>query len=373
MYLVESKTAPGAGGDEERDHSAADMGERPVPGLMPVTMEPRRLQMIGVRTARVESRPLGGAIRLVGYLTPDETRTASVHVRVSGWVRSLHVDQTGQEVEAGETLLSLYSQDLYAAGQDLLVATAASAAAGDDAVLRGARERLVAAARDRLELLGMSRDDIAALEKGGVAQPEVTLRSPFAGVVLEKAVWEGQYVMPEATLFTIADLRTIWVLADVYEQDIARVKPGQRARMKVGAFPGETFEGKVAFLYPTVSEQTRTLKVRIEFPNPSRRLRPGMYSDVELLDGRRPGTSVPAEAVMDGGDMQYAFVVHGGREFEPRRVSVGRRGGDWIEILSGLHEGETVVTSANFLIDSESRLKAAIAGMGRKRSPEHQH
>jgi len=373
MNLVESAGASGARRSEENDHAASDMGERPVPGLMPVMIEPKRLQMIGVRTAQVEKRSVGGAIRLVGYLTPDETRTASIHVRVSGWVQKLHVDQTGQQVKAGQPLLSLYSPDLYAAQQDLLLAEGSLATAGEDGALRAAREQLVAAARDRLELLGMSREDISTLGQSRVAQPEITLRSPFAGVVLEKVVREGQYVMPEERLLTIADLRRIWVLADVYEQDIAQVKIGQVAEMKLGAFPGENFDGKVAFLYPTVSEQTRTMKARIEFPNPSLRLRPGMYADIDLLEGGRAATGVPAEAIMDDGDIQYAFVVHGGTQFEPRQVTVGRRGNDWIEILTGLRDGETIVTSANFLIDSESRLKAAIAGMGQKQSPEHQH
>ena len=164
-------------------------------------------------------------------------------------------------------------------------------------------------------------------------------------------------------MFTIADLSTVWVLAGIYEQDIAGIAIGQKAKMRITARPGEEIEGTVSFVYPTVSEQTRTLNVRLQFPNPGLRLKPGMFAEVELERGSEPVLAVPSEAVMDGGEMQYAFVVHDGRHFIPHRVAIGRASDDWIEVLSGLQEGDEVVTSANFLIDSESRLKAAVAGM----------
>jgi Cu(I)/Ag(I) efflux system membrane fusion protein len=378
MFLVpakaEAEAAPGASrpgheagtGDEgprdavtqtHADHSA-------VPGLVPVTLEPRRVQMIGVRTGRVERRPMDTDVRLAGYVTVDETRTAEVNVRTSGWVEALHVDQTGQAVSRGAPLLSLYSQDLYAAGQDLLTALASYNKSTADPTLAAARRSILDAARERLRLLGMSPEDIAGLEADGESRPELTLRSPFSGVVLEKNVVDGQYVMPEQALFRIADLGTVWVLADVYERDIASVRVGAPARMSVDAFPGEVFDGKITFVYPSVSEMTRTLKVRFEFPNPSLRLRPGMYAQVELLVKGPETIAVPSEAVMDGGKTQYAFVVRDRATFEPRLVTTGRRFDGWVEVLSGLDVGEEIVTSANFLIDSESRLQAAIAGMG---------
>jgi Cu(I)/Ag(I) efflux system membrane fusion protein len=190
------------------------------------------------------------------------------------------------------------------------------------------------------------------------------VRSPFSGYVLEKNVVEGQYIGPDQNLFSIVDLSKIWVLADVYERDLGKVKIGQKVRMTSTAYPGEPFEGKVGFMYPAVSEQTRTLKIRMEFANPALQLRPGMYAEVELEGSGEPVLAVSAEAVMDGGDLQYAFVVHNGTHFEPRLLTIGRRSNDFMEVLSGLSEGELVITSANFLIDSESRLKAAIAGMG---------
>ena len=344
-----------------------------VPGLAPITLEPRRVQMIGLKTGIVERRPIHTRTRLVGYVAADETRTSSLNVRTSGWVKSLHVNQTGQEVSRGAPLLSLYSQDLYAAQQDLLVAFASYNKTMNDSTLASTRERLLDAARDRLGLLGMSSEDITRLETTGGADPELTLRSPFSGVVMEKNVVDGQFITPEQTLFRIADLGTVWVLADVYERDIASIRVATPARMSLAAFPGETFEGKVGFIYPSVSEATRTLKVRLEFTNPSLRLRPGMYAEVELSGGGPDVITVPSEAVMVGGKTQYAFIVRDRTSFEPRLITTGRRFDGWVEVLTGLEVGEEVVTSANFLIDSESRLQAAIAGMGQQTAGQHDH
>lgn len=335
-----------------------------VPGLVPVTLEPRRIQMIGLRTGPVERRVLDDDTRAAGYITVDETRTSSITVRASGWVRKLFVNQTGVRVSKGEPLLTLYSQDLYSAQQDLLIAIAARERTTGDEALQRTRESLLDASRDRLRLLGMSDEDLARLEESREAASELTIHSRSSGVVLDKTVIEGQFVTPDQALFQIADLGTVWALADVYEQDIARVAIGSPARMTVTAFPGEVFEGKVTFLYPSVSEVTRTLKVRLEFANPSTRLRPGMYAEIEFAGGGFEVTAVPVEAVMDGGETRYVFVVHNGTHFEPRLIQIGRRSDEWVEIQSGVDVGDTVVTSANFLIDSESRLKAAIAGMG---------
>jgi RND family efflux transporter MFP subunit len=359
MSLVPVKS----GSADDASHTAGRaVGPSAVPGLVPVTLEPRRVQMIGVRTGRVERRAMDTDMRLAGYVTVDETRTATVNARTSGWVEALHVDQTGEAVSRGVPLLALYSQDIYAAGQDLLNALASFNRATVDSALSLSRRRVLDAARDRLRLLGMSADDVARLEETGDVNTLFTLRSPFSGVVLEKNVVDGQFVTPDQALFRIADLGTVWVVADVYERDIASVRAGAPAQLSVAAFPGETFDGKIAFVYPTVSEATRTLKVRIEFSNPSLRLRPGMYAEVAIAAGGPEEIAVPAEAVMDGGKTQYTFVVRDRTTFEPRLVTTGRRFDGWVEILSGLEVGEQVVTSANFLIDSESRLQAAVAG-----------
>lgn len=362
LELVPSDTSAAA--HDETFRGKDDLGSAPVPGLVPVTIEPQRLQLIGVKTSRVEVRNLESELHLLGYITPDETKVANLHVRVSGWVQHLNVNQTGQVVSQGEGLLSLYSPELYEAQQSLIVSLAATSQIEADSLLNSMRSQLVEAARQRLLLLGMPRREIDDLETQGTAKTELTLRSPFSGVVLQKGVNQGQFVTPDQNLFTIADLRDVWVLADVYERDLSQVRVGQKVTMSAAGLTGEEFIGTVQFVYPTVAEQTRTAKVRIELRNPQLRLRPGMYADVRLQSDSRPTLAIPVEALMDGDQVQYAFVVHGDTHFEPREIVVGRRTDDWAEVLSGLHEGETVVTSANFLIDSESRLKAAIAGMG---------
>jgi Cu(I)/Ag(I) efflux system membrane fusion protein len=355
---------------EPTQHDASDMGSSPVAGLVPVTIEPQRLQLIGVRTGTVSKRSLDGSLRLVGYITPDETRLSNIHVRFSGWVKELSIDQTGQQVSANQKLLSVYSQDLFQAENEYIIARNATGRTADNA-LKETRNRLLSAARQRLDLLGVPPEEILRLDTASSPNSELWIRSPFSGFVLEKNVVTGQFIGPDQNLFTIADLSRVWVLADVYERDLASLKIGQTARMTTSAYPGESFEGKVSFLYPSVSEQTRTLKIRIEFANSSNRLKPGMYAEVDLAGEGTGVLAVPADAVMDGGDRQYAFVVHDGTHFEPRLLKLGRSSDDYFEVLSGLAEGEQVVTSANFLIDSESRLKAAIAGMGSTQPDAH--
>jgi Cu(I)/Ag(I) efflux system membrane fusion protein len=360
-------TAPSAAAEG----GASDMGVSPVPGLVPVTIEPRRLQLIDVRTGAVDTRPLGGDTRIVGFITPDETRITNVHLRFSGWVKELRVSQTGQLVEKGERLFSVYSQELYRAEQDYVVARQALARGPAGSELADTRSALLGAARQRLELLGVPAEELARLDDGGEPSQDLWVPSPSSGYVMGKNVFAGQYVGPAQSLFSIVDLSRVWVLADVYEQDMENVKTGQEARMTTTAYGGESFGGKVAFIYPSVSDRTRTLKIRLEFSNPSLRLRPGMYVEVDLEATGVPALAVPVDAVMDDGDRQYVFVVHDGVHFEPRLVEIGRRTDDFMQVLSGLSEGEMVVTSANFLIDSESRLKAAMVGMGGTQPDAH--
>jgi membrane fusion protein, copper/silver efflux system len=360
--MPEMKTTP-------KGYDTSSMGT--VPGLVTVTIDPQRLQLTGIRTDKVQRRMLADRLRLTGYVTADETRTANVHIRASGWVRNLLVDQTGQYVKAGQPLLTIYSPDLAQAQQDLIVARKSTQKTIADSELSYMRKQLLDAARQKLRLLGLSDQDIRVAENSDSVSSDLTLRSPVSGYVLEKTVLLGQFIGADQNLFTIADLSTIWVLADVYEQDFAGVKVGQSAEMTLTALPGETIAGKAAFIYPSVSAKSRTLRVRLEFANPSLLLRPGMYADVQLLQENEPVLALPSDAVMDGGETKYAFVVHDGKHFEPRLLKLGRSGGDWIEVFSGVSEGDKVVTSANFLIDSESRLKAAIAGMGEVPAGEH--
>jgi len=267
-------------------------------------------------------------------------------------------------VEKGKPLLSIYSQDLYQAEQDFISARDAALQPSPDTTLALMRSQLLDAARERLHLLGLSDSDLKEMATSSLPSQQIVLRSPFSGYVLEKNVTAGQYVGPDQNLLTIADLSTIWVIGDIYEQDLADIKVGQKAVLHLPSFPGEEFDGTIDFIYPMMSEQTRTLKIRLIIRNPQLRLRPGMYAEVQLQHRATETLVVPSDAILDGGDIQYAFVVHNGIHFEPRQVTIGRSFDDWTEVISGIREGEEVVTSANFLIDSESRLKAAVSGLG---------
>ncbi len=314
---------------------------------------------------------LGGGRRIAGYVTPDESKVANIHVRVSGWISKLYVDQTGQSIKKGEPLFSLYSQDLFAAEQDYFLAREAAAKAGTDSTLNYMRQQLLSASKERLSLLGLSDEEFQQLDKESTPGKELTIRSPFSGYVLDKSVTAGQYVTPDQNLFTIADLSKVWVIGEIYEQDIQGIPIGQTVQMHPNSQPGELFDGKISFVYPTVSEKTRTVRVRMEFANPRMRLRPGMYAEVDVSGTSNEVLAIPSDAVVNSGENQYAFVVHNKIHFEPRLLRIGQTSDDWVEVLSGLSEGEEIVTSANFLIDAESRLKAALSGMGGKQTESH--
>ena len=328
-----------------------------VPGLVTVQIPVERTQRIGVRLARVEAGSLGESRSLVGFVAPDETRMKRVQLRVAGWVQDVVVNRTGELVKKDQPMLSLYSPELYQSEREYLIAMGESGAAHD----AGAHE----ASRERLRLLGVPDDEVARLERERTASSRLTLRSPVTGTVLERNLIEGQYVGAETPLFTVADLSRVWVLVDLYEMDQGRVKVGDRARFTADGVPGRTFDARIDFVYPTISNETRTLKARLVLDNRDGLLRPGMYGQVEVSTSRGHAVLVvPAEAVVNTGEVSYVFLARGGGRFEPRRVWTGRGDGDRITVLQGLAEGDTVVASASFLIDSESRLKAAIAGIG---------
>jgi Cu(I)/Ag(I) efflux system membrane fusion protein len=330
-----------------------------VPGLATVQIPAERTQLIGVRLARAEAGSIGESTPLVGFVVPDETRLKRVQLRVAGWVQDLAVNRTGEFVKQGQPMLSLYSPELYQSEREYLIAMGEGAGgAGHDA---GAHD----AARSRLRLLGVPDDEVARLERERTASSRLTLRSPVTGTVLERNLLEGQYVGADTPLFTVADLSRVWVLVDLYEMDLGRVKVGDRARFTADGLPGRTFDAKIDFIYPTVSNETRTLKARLSLDNRDRLLRPGMYGRADVATSRGGAAIViPAEAVVNTGEVSYVFLARGGGRFEPRRVWTGAGDGDRITVLQGLAEGDTVVASASFLIDSESRLKAAIAGLG---------
>lgn len=346
--------------------------ESNVPGLVAVMLAPERVQLIGLKTALAETRVVTDPLRLVGYVMPDETRLADVQVRATGWVQQLFVNETGQRVEKGAPLLSLYSPELYQAWQDYQSARKAELLAVDS-TMKAIKREITEASKRRLRFFGLSDTDI---DQGGSSGSNLTLRSPFAGHVLSKSVQDGQYISPGQSLLTIADLSVVWVVAEVYERDLGRAHVGDSATISYSDSKAR-LRGRIAYIYPTVTADTRTTRARVEVDNSPMILRPGMYAEVAVSKDASTTLAVPADAILDGGESQYAFVVHDGSHFVPRMVTLGVRGDDWVEVLSGLTEGDRVVTSANFLIDSESRLQAAIAGMGQTATdtaqPAHRH
>jgi Cu(I)/Ag(I) efflux system membrane fusion protein len=335
----------------------------PVPGLAAVEIDAERTQLTGMRTAGVARGRLAPQLRTVGFVTANESSVAIVAPRFTGWVEDLKVAQSGQRVEKGQVLATVYSPELLAAQQVYLNA---ARWAGDTASQAGggAAAGQDADPRKRLQLLGVAKQDIDQLSKNGQPLSLMPVRAPVGGYIARKSALPGLYVTPGTELFQIADLSTVWVVADVYEHDMSRIAVGQRARLLLAAYPGESFTGKVQFIYPAVNPESRTLQARMEFKNPGMRLRPGMYGDVVIELEPAEGLMVPSEAVVDTGELQYVFLARPGGRFEPRVIRLGARGEERVQVLDGLAEGDVVVTTANFLVDSESRLRAAIEGFG---------
>jgi RND family efflux transporter MFP subunit len=307
-------------------------------------------------------------VRTTGVVRIDETRLSDVNVKLDGWIRDLHVDFTGQAVQKGQPLFTLYSPDLLTTEKEYLLALKTRDQVKDSAIAdaREYADRLVDAGRQRLRLWDLTAEDITRLEETREAPETMTFRSPVSGVVVEKQAVRGMHIVPGQTLYKVADLSVVWVEADVYEQEMALANVGQRALVTLDAYPGESFDGRAIYVYPFVEENTRTAKVRFQFPNASGRLKPGMFAHVELRGTSGMSLSVPANAVLDSGTEQIVFVARGEGRFTPRTVKVGRSLGDRIEIVDGLKEGEQVAVGATFFLDSESQLRR-ISAHGRSR------
>jgi RND family efflux transporter MFP subunit len=333
-------------------------GEAIPPGYSEVRIPLERRQEIGVTAARVERRPVGGTLQTNGIIAEDESRVHAVNAKFSGYIERLFVDRTGQSVRRGQPLLSVYSPDLVATERELLLAVenarrlrdSSSPAASSDA------QRLVTATRQRLRLWDIPESEIDRIEKIGEVSKTLTLSSPVSGVVLKKDAVAGMAITPGMSLYTVADLSSVWVLADVYQSEVGSVLPGNAAEISAPFLARETFHGRVDFVYPTVSEDTRTIKVRIVAPNPTGLLKPGLFVRVSLQGKRRDALAVPRSAVIETGERQLVFVERAPGVYAPREVKSGASDGEFVEVLSGLSPGETVVTSGNFLIDSESRI-----------------
>lgn len=330
-----------------------------------IRVSAEKIQKLGVKTEPAKLRVLDRTVRASGRVDIDETRVASVSAKFEGYVERLQVATTGQPVARGQALFEVYSPELVSAQREYALAAqgvAKLAEAGGEA--QGAMRQLAEASLLRLKNWDIADAQLKALARTGEVRRTLAFRSPVAGVVIDKKAIQGMRFMPGEMLYQIADLSTVWVQADVFEQDIAAVHVGQPAKIRINAYPGEVFAGRIAYVYPTLKAETRTVPVRIELANPQGRLKPAMFADVELpVGGATPVVTVPNSAVIDSGSRQVVVVQLAEGRFEPRSVKLGQRGGDFVQVLEGIRDGELVVSSANFLIDAESNLKAALGGM----------
>ena len=344
------------------EQQSAAVGTLP-PGA--VQISPARQQLMGVTTAVADYRPVEKTIRAVGQVAIDETRLANVHVKVNGWIQKVFVDYTWQAVKKGDPLFTIYSPDLLATEQEYLLALRAGKTLGTSSYLEvsSGSESLLEAARRRLALWDLTDAQIGELENTGKAEHEITFYAPASGYVMERKAYPNQYVTPETELYKLVDLSTVWVQADVYEFEMPSVSVGQDATLTAKSLPGVSWKGRLVFVNPEVKTDTRTGTVRLEFPNPELKLKPGMSVSVELHKSFGRQLTVPVDAVLDSGTRQVLFVDLGNGGFAPREVKVGERTQDYVAILSGVRSGERVVTRANFLIDSESNLRQSIEGM----------
>lgn len=363
------------GSDGSRhSNSSKDAGSASGPGSHPgdlppgtVQIPPERQQLIGVKFATVEAASAARTIRTVGKIAPDETRVMHVHPRFEGWIEHVHADFVGQIVKRGQPLVAIYSPEMLASQQELLLARRAREVMKDNPLPAAARhgDSLFDAAKRRLELWGLTEPQIEEVLKTGTPIRTVTLFAPASGFVTTRNAFHSQKVTPDTELYTIVDLSRVWVFADVNESDIGSIRIGQAARVSAAYSDAAPLTARVNYIQPEVDPTTRTLKVRLEVANPGLRLKPEMFVNAEFeTGGTAHRLTIPADALLDSGSEQTVFVDRGSGYLEPRRVAAGERLGDRVVILRGLNAGERVVASGTFLVDSESRLKAAAAGMG---------
>jgi len=348
-------------------HAPDPAGSARPSGRAEVSLSPERLQMLGVRSEPVAMGDLAFELRTVGRVTVDERRVHHIHTKFEGYIETLDVDFTGKFVRRGEPLASIFSPELVATQEEYLLALKAQQRLGTSqiaSVARGSSD-LLEAARRRLLLWDISQATIDRLERTGEVRRSLEIYSPVSGYVVAKTAVHGMRAMPSDTLFDIADLSHLWVLADVYEQDLAAVRVGMLAELSVAYLPGRSWTGNVTWIAPVVEEKTRTVKVRVEVDNTDDQLKPEMFADVALRAARTRSLIVPESAVIRSGERNLVFVDGGQGHLAPREIRLGRKGAGGVEVKAGLTEGERVVTSANFLLDSESSLKAALDAMSR--------
>jgi RND family efflux transporter MFP subunit len=357
-------------GDDALEHNSMIGMEASAPAVgatkNSVYISPARQQLIGVRTAEVVRRPLDTTIRTVGTLAYDETRVTQIHTKIMGWVETVYVDYVGKSVRRGQPLFTIYSPELVATQNEYLLALKARLQLGDSRFpeTRAGAESLVSSARDRLRFWDITDAQIDELARTGQPRKTLTLYSPFDGVVLERNAFAGQYITPEMSAFKIADLSTIWVLGQIFEYETRLVKVGQAAEIE---FPyGQStrrLKGRITFIYPEVDPQTRRVKVRNEVRKPRFEFKPESYVTVLMRREAGEQLALPREAVIDNGAKRFALLALPNGYFEPREIAVGEPVDEFYPLISGLNEGEVIVTSAQFLIDSETNLQAALQSM----------
>jgi Cu(I)/Ag(I) efflux system membrane fusion protein len=336
---------------EHPSSSVAAAVARSAAARAPVELPAQQIETLGVQFEPVEVRPLANPVRAVATIVADESRITHVHTRVAGWLEELDINTTGQSVRAGQPVGAVFSQELYSSQNEYLSALRAARNGPPSAVL--------AAARTRLKVLGMTDEQIAQIDEEGEVRRLVTITAPRAGIVLNRGVSAGTAVDPSTEILTIADLSQVWVIAEVAEADAAQVVTGATATLSFPMSGRDPFPAQVQFIYPTLTERTRTVRVRLPVPNPNGVLRPGMYGSAEFPPVARNALTVARDAVIDTGESQHVFVHTSENVLEPRQVKVGARLAERVEILQGLTPGDHVVTTGVFLIDSESRLRAS--------------
>jgi len=331
-----------------------------------VKISTEKIQKLGVRSEPVQLRALDKAVRAAGRIEPDERRTYTVAPKFEGYVERLHVNITGQPVGKGQPLFEVYSPELVSAQREYAIAAQGVESlkeAGGQA--QAGMKQLAESSLTRLKNWDISEEQVKALAKSGEARRTLTFRSPFNGIVTEKKAVQGMRFMPGEVLYQVADLSAVWVVADVFEQDIGLVRSGAKAKIKINAYPDKLFEGTVSYVYPTLKADTRTVQVRLELANPGLLLKPAMFAQVEIpVGGKAPVLTVPVSSVIDSGTRQIVLIQKGEGRFEPRQVKLGARSDNHVEVLEGVKDGEQVVVAANFLIDAESNLKSVVGGLG---------
>jgi multidrug efflux pump subunit AcrA (membrane-fusion protein)/Cu/Ag efflux protein CusF len=335
-------------------------------GSNQIQISTEKIQRLGVRTEAATMRALGKTVRAAGKVEPDERRIYAIAPKFEGYVERLHVNVTGQPVAKGQPLFEVYSPELVSAQREYAIAVQGMQAmkdAGPEA--QAGMKQLAESSLTRLRNWGLSPGQVTALMNSGQSQRTISYPSPVSGVVTEKKALQGMRFMPGDMLYQVTDLSAVWVIADVFEQDIGAIRPGARASVSTTAYPNKVFEGRVTYIYPTLKAETRTAAVRVELANPGQLLKPAMFAQVEFAVGAgQPVLTVPDSAVIDSGTRRIVLVQLAEGRFEPREVETGARAQNYVEIIKGVRAGEAVVVAANFLIDAESNLKAVVAGFG---------